>query len=43
MVGRIEFNPDFLLLQLQNQCISQLYQHIDALTADLYVSTKLEF
>ena len=43
MVGRIEFNRIFLLLQLQNQCISQLYQHIDALTADLYVSTKLEF
>lgn len=39
----IEFNRILLLMQLQNQCISQLYQHIDALTADLYVSTKVEF
>lgn len=39
----IEFNRVLMLMQLQNQYISQLYQRIDALAANFHVSNKVEF
>ncbi|WP_378956330.1 hypothetical protein [Pelosinus sp. sgz500959] len=39
----IEFNQVLILMQLQDQYISQIYQHIDALSADFLVSNKVEF
>ena len=42
-VRGIEFNRVLMLMQMQNQYISQLYQRIDALANDFYMSNKVEF